>query len=164
MELQTPTAYAVLGTSDAYPSKVSVLCGDASWYPGNRRMPSREIGPPLDTVLVKTGGNALKAVPRSVFEKNIDDNLMAVTAPANIVPGDTLYIAPPDGTGRTIAAVVPEGIYSGHTFFVNITRLEFQHHTSRYYDSPLVVPGVHIEDPQMMMVDDLPFEEKCDAV
>lgn len=163
-ETQSTAAYAVLGTSDGYSSTVSARCGDASWYPGTRRVPSRGCGPPLDTVLVKTGGNALQAVPRSIFEKNIDGNLLAVIAPANVVPGDTIFITPPDGTGRMIAAVVPQGIYPGHTFFVDIPRLEFQHHQPRHYDSPLVVAGILIEDQQIMLVEDLRFEETSDKV
>jgi hypothetical protein len=77
----------------------------------------------MDAVLVKTGGNALQAVPRSILEEGADDTLVAVVAPANVVPGDILFIFPPDGTNRLIAVVIPEGVYMGHTFFVDIPRL-----------------------------------------
>jgi hypothetical protein len=103
----------------------------------------------MDAVLVNTGGNALQAAPRSILKKGADDTLLAVVAPSNVVPGDTIFIFPPDGTSRLIAAIIPEGVYMGYTFFVDIPRLAAEQGASVQYSSPLVVTGIVIEGPQV---------------
>ena len=94
-------------------------------YPGNRRRVAAG-DPPLDSVLIKTGGNALQAAPRSVVERsnNNAQNLMSVSVPHNMSPGNQLLVATPDGTNRVIEATIPPGTFPGHTFLVEIPPIE----------------------------------------
>ena len=103
----------------AYPSTtISVLKGDSSWYPGNRRPALSDSGPPPNSILLPTAGNALQAVDRSVLEYVKKEELVAVSVPDNMPPGSTLLVATP--SGRTIEAQVPQGVFAGHTFLVQV--------------------------------------------
>jgi hypothetical protein len=92
-----------------------------SEYPGSRRSAALSGGPPLYTVLIKTGGNALQAVQHSVLE-NAHNDLMAVSVPCNVEAGSTLLVATPDG--RVVETAVPPGAMPGHTFLVQIPPVE----------------------------------------
>lgn len=99
----------------------------ANWgtFPGSRRPPANHNtrsagGPPApDKVLLKTGGNALQAVPREAVLSD-ENRLMAVSVPIGLKSGDRIRIAVPDGSGRLVEAVVPPGAFEGHTFLVRI--------------------------------------------
>ena len=106
-------------------------------YPGRRTEPLPMKGPPETAILIKTAGNALQAVSRSIAET---DNLMAVTVPENTGPGDSLLVLVPGKNGdggdgeksvnnringenantRTIQAEVPPNTYPGHVFLLRI--------------------------------------------
>lgn len=106
-------------------------------YPGNRKIPLVELwaaGPPPDRVLIKTGGNALQAVSREALEQ---DDLIAVSVPEGINPGDELLVASPDATGRVVSAVVPERALPGHTFLVKLPPLS---------EAPVAAVGVPLEE------------------
>mmetsp|Transcript_7195 Transcript_7195/g.13752 ORF Transcript_7195/g.13752 Transcript_7195/m.13752 type:complete len:250 (-) Transcript_7195:136-885(-) len=82
-------------------------------YPGQRRS---TIYAPLssDRILIKTAGNALQAVPRAQLEQK---NLIAVTVPGVLKPGDEILIDAPDG--RIIRAEIPSTAVAGQVFFVH---------------------------------------------
>ena len=91
-------------------------------FPGNRRtiLPLAG-GPPPDTVLVKTAGNALQAVPRSIMQQQ--DRLVAVRVPENVNPGDMIYVQYTHGGDpqqQLMQATIPAGALPGHTFFVQV--------------------------------------------
>lgn len=104
---------------------------DRNKYPGHRRNPITAAAsvPPAGTVLLKTAGNALQAVPAAVL---LETNVMAVCVPANAQPGDVLHLRPPleeknhhpnNNNSSSLQllmmeAVVPEGAWPGHTFLV----------------------------------------------
>jgi hypothetical protein len=98
-------------------------------FPGNRRVLSLR-GPPPNTVLVKTGGNALQAVPQTVLEPLHERRLVAVTVPENVSPGSTIYVqyyrrgtTTTDNSASSLElleATVPARALPGHTFFVKI--------------------------------------------
>lgn len=92
-------------------------------FPGNRRIPlasstGRIRGPPPNTVFVKTAGNALQAVPRSVMEQQ--DRLVAVTVPENVPPESVIYVQYGSNGESLLQATIPAGALPGHTFFVQV--------------------------------------------
>jgi hypothetical protein len=104
-------------------------------YPGLRRpVITTNPGPPPNSVMVRTGGNALQAVSRSVVEQL---DCLAVVVPVNHAPGDLLAVNVPysfmdnkeGSTGtpmqnRTMLVTIPPGYFPGHTFFVQPTSLQ----------------------------------------
>jgi hypothetical protein len=113
--------YSLLRSSEEEPVQAQPLCGDGSWYPGARRTFLATGGdPPQDTVLVKTAGNALQAVPRTIVEEA--GPLVSVSVPPNVTPGTMIYVTIPDG--RMMEVTVPEGAFPGHTFVVRTPPLE----------------------------------------
>lgn len=88
----------------------------SSWsdFPGRRRTHYAGGPPSSDKLLVKTGGNALQAVPRSTLA----ENLIAVAVPECLQAGDPLLVQAPDG--RVLETAVPEGTFPGHTFLVRV--------------------------------------------
>lgn len=86
-------------------------------YPATSRSINPDL-PPKNTTFVKTGGNALQAVDSSVLDQK---NLVQVVVPDNNMgPGDTVHVLAPDGSGRLIAARIPEGHGAGSVFFVTM--------------------------------------------
>mmetsp|Transcript_6403 Transcript_6403/g.9062 ORF Transcript_6403/g.9062 Transcript_6403/m.9062 type:complete len:324 (-) Transcript_6403:1101-2072(-) len=85
-------------------------------YPANssRRVVSHD-PPPEGTVLLKTGGNALTAVNKDLA---MSKDMVAVSVPWNVQPGQRIVVCAPDGSGQCITAVVPQGMTAGHTFMV----------------------------------------------
>jgi hypothetical protein len=78
-----------------------------SGYPGQRRE------------LVKTGGNALSvAPPQQQQQQQQQGELISVTVPPGVYPGQTIHVSGPDGSGRLVQAVVPNGCTAGSTFMV----------------------------------------------
>jgi len=107
-------------------------------YPGNSSR--REISndePPKGTVLLKTGGNALTAVDKNAA---MSKDMVAVSVPWNVHPGQHIVVCAPDGSGRCVTTTVPEGMTAGHTF---MTKFDPQP------DKPpiVAVTGVPVEDP-----------------
>jgi hypothetical protein len=89
-------------------------------YPGNRRTPMSNVSGPAGSVLIRTAGNALQAVPLSLVE-NTPIQFVEVFVPSNAQPGDTLHVRSPYGSGEElIAAIIPEGLYPGQSFYVQI--------------------------------------------
>jgi hypothetical protein len=83
-----------------------------SQYPGNRRTPMSNISVSAGSILIRTAGNALQAVPLSML-----DNAPIPGAK----PGDTLHVRSHYGSEeQLIAAIVPEGAYPGQSFYVQI--------------------------------------------
>jgi hypothetical protein len=123
--MTTPTAeYKLLDTSDIllrvdgeplYPTAT----GDRTEYPGNRRTVAPG-GPPPGSVLVKTGGNALRAIDRELVEGK---NLIQVVVPPGTNPGDVILVQCPYDD-RLVSAVIPEGARTGHAFLVEVPPLE----------------------------------------
>lgn len=138
---------------------------DCPSYPGASLRPSLAGEPPADTVLVKTGGNALQAVDQSAVESEHvfsgKSNLIAmpfcwrspkvvahdsllfsdtVIIPEGVKPGQTIFAVVPDGSGRFVSAVVPEGCFPGHNLLVTAT------------SAPLVVTGVPVDESQIPVV------------
>ena len=135
--LKSSTAeYTLLSTVEGRWIDNSGCCRDWSTYPGNHRHVAGASGPPPDSVLIKTGGNALQAAPRSVLESNAQ-NLISVSVPENMSPGSQLLVATPDGTNRIIEATIPAGALPGHTFLVEVPPVE---------GIVAVATGVPIED------------------
>ena len=122
---QQEPACAVVATTAGSCSAISMRCTD---FPGNRRtvLPRSAAGPPPNTVLVKTGGNALQAVPRMLMEQQQQqqERWIAVTVPENVSPGSTIYVqygSPPyNSDALLLQATIPPGALPGHTFFVQV--------------------------------------------
>jgi hypothetical protein len=95
----------------------TIRCTD---FPGNRRTVVLPPGPPPNMVLVKTGGNALQAVPQMVFEQKQPEHLVAVTVPENVSPGRTIYVQHGPRNENLLQATIPAGALPGHTFFVRV--------------------------------------------
>lgn len=112
MESNTP--YTLLPTAEG-----TLVTDDWRQYPGNRRVPLVHPGPPSGMVLIKTAGNALQAVSKQVLEQQ---NLLAVSVPENMNPGDPLLVT--DGNGRVIHAIIPEGAFAGNTFMVQMPEMD----------------------------------------
>jgi len=87
---------------------------DRSVFPGMNRTVTSDM-PPQGSMLIKTGGTALQAVSR---EEALQDNMVAVSVPENVKPGQEILVTAPDGSGRCMRATVPEGALPGHTFLV----------------------------------------------
>ena len=116
--------------------------GDSSWYPGMRRNPL-DGAPPANTMLMKTGGNALQAVPQP------EEPVMAVTVPEGITAGTLIHVMAPDG--RTIAATVPPDCFPGHTFFVQLPPKE---EPKTYTADGLPVPSAPLQSDLDLEVQD----------
>jgi len=113
--MESKADYSLLPTVEGMP-----MSADWRQYPGNRRIPLVNLwagGPPPDTVLIKTAGNALQAVNRKALE---EEDLIAVSVPEGLHPGDELLVAIPNGNGSVVLAVVPERALPGHTFLVKL--------------------------------------------
>lgn len=117
---------------------------DGKEYPGNSRAVSTG-SPPTDSVLLKTGGNALIAVDRTVASSK---DMVAVSVPWNVTPGQTIIVNAPGDSGRSVTATVPEGVFAGHTFMVRFPAT---------VDTALLVTGVPFKNSpeQKQSYDDL---------
>ena len=99
-------------------------------YPGNRRVPmsstsiSDMTSPPSGTVLIRTAGNALQAIPATILEEKQQSSsqLIEVQVPPNTRPGDTIHVRSPyidlNEEEVLIAATIPDGVYPGQAFYV----------------------------------------------
>ena len=104
---------------DSKYTPLSTLEGAAAWrdrsvYPAERR----QILPPTDDtdiVFIKTAGDALQAVPQSSVDQG---NLIPVHVPWNHQGGDEIYVRTP--VGSVVSAIIPEGCFPGHAFFVRV--------------------------------------------
>lgn len=117
---------------------------DWNAYPGNRCNicpAATPQGPPSDHILMKTGGNALQAIPRKLFENNSHHTMVAVTVREGMHPGDYLLVACPAGTGRAVQAIVPIGVLPGHKFLVKLPALQEKATISAHSTSTQVVMG-----------------------
>jgi hypothetical protein len=109
-------------------------------YPGNRRgsvpvVPSSCSSSSTGTVLVRTAGNALQAVPATFLQQQVFEEveaaaaaaaateapllLIQVTVPPNAQAGDTIHVRSPySNEEMLIAATIPPGLVPGQTFHV----------------------------------------------
>jgi hypothetical protein len=97
-------------------------------FPGSRAQQPLPAGaePTPNTILFKTAGNALQAISKREIQDN--DELVAVSCPEGVSAGDRLRVLAPDGSGREVETVVPEGICVGKSFLVRFpTRPESFH-------------------------------------
>jgi hypothetical protein len=91
-------------------------------YPGNRRTPtiSNTIAP-ADSVLVRTAGNALQAVPSAIMSSSSNaPQIIAVHVPGNAQPGDTIHVRSPYDNNQLIAATIPPNVGPGMAFYVQV--------------------------------------------
>jgi hypothetical protein len=110
---ESKTNYELLSTVEGKPVSRDIL----NSFPGNRRFIPGTQGPPPDMVLIKTGGNALQAVHRRDIEEK---NMMAVSVPEGVRPGDEILVRTVDGSGRILSSIVPTGALPGHTFLIQM--------------------------------------------
>eukprot|EP00544_Gedaniella_sp_CCMP2646_P011084 CAMPEP_0202486532 /NCGR_PEP_ID=MMETSP1361-20130828/5083_1 /ASSEMBLY_ACC=CAM_ASM_000849 /TAXON_ID=210615 /ORGANISM="Staurosira complex sp., Strain CCMP2646" /LENGTH=417 /DNA_ID=CAMNT_0049115711 /DNA_START=34 /DNA_END=1287 /DNA_ORIENTATION=+ len=111
-------------------------------FPGNRRFQ-------------KTAGNALVAADSFNHQQQqqqhqttgLRDNndersgdVVCVTIPPGVSPGQALLVTAPDGSGRTIMVTVPQGLSEGSTFMA-----EFPPSASSPPSSPSVTSGQHAQ-------------------
>lgn len=115
-------------------------------FPGMHRTISSDT-PPKDCMLIKTGGTALQAIPK---EQVLQDDVVAVSVPENVHPGQEILVkAPPTNgilDGRCIRATVPEGALPGHTFLVKFDSTDTQHDV-------VAVMGVPVEQDLLLSMD-----------
>jgi len=78
---------------------------EGSQFPGRRR-------------LVKTAGNALQQAEEPITNCGNSPELVAVTVPDSMTCGDILHVSAPDGSGRIVSAVIPNGMGPGSQFMV----------------------------------------------
>jgi hypothetical protein len=79
-------------------------------YPGQRR-----------NVLEASGGGQSENDPllqSSQNQNNTNEDLISVTVPAGVSPGQVIHVRRPDGSGSLIEARVPAGMVVGSTFYV----------------------------------------------
>jgi hypothetical protein len=120
----TTTEYKLLDSKDGiiytaeplYPFSTS----DSKEYPGNRRQAMQITYPPKGSVFVRTGGNALMAVDRTVVEQS---NIISAVVPFGKGPGDTILVKCPY-SDRLISATIPEGVGAGQVLLVKAFPLE----------------------------------------
>ena len=86
-------------------------------YPGNLRVAMDANGPPSDTVLIRTAGNALQAVSRQAMAEK---NMLIVSVPENCKPGDEILVTCGADSDRMIAATIPPGSFPGSSFLVRM--------------------------------------------
>jgi hypothetical protein len=118
------TDYMLLDSKDGiiytaeplYPSATS----NSKEYPGNRRQAMLNTYPPEGSVLVKTGGNALMAVDRSVVEQS---NIISAVVPLGKGPGDIILVKCPY-SDRLINVTIPDGVAAGQVLLVQSPPLE----------------------------------------
>ena len=103
-------------------------------YPGERR-PELPLGSPPESVLVRTGGNALQAIDRRACEQK---NLIKVIVPNGVEPGQTMLVICPDGTGRMVSILVPPQSSAGHVLLVRVPPLPPP-------ATPIVCTGIPVE-------------------
>ena len=88
------------------------------------------VKPPKESVLVRTGGNALQAVNRDSLEQK---NVIAVKAPSwGASPGHTILVRVPYDNTRIITVEIPQGIQPGQVFLVKVP-------------VPVVVTGIPVD-------------------
>jgi hypothetical protein len=111
------TEYKLLPWADAHeasPEKQHSNTSASDWraFPGCRKVVTPEAGAPAGHMLVKTGGNALQSVARVADTSD----LISVSVPEGVNPGDMIMVASPDG--KYMEATVPPGALPGTTFFI----------------------------------------------
>jgi hypothetical protein len=84
-------------------------------YPALRPTKLEGVNPPSNTVLVKTGGNALQAVDRSALEQK---NVVAVTVPFNARAGNEMLVRL--SNDQLVRTQVPLHVEPGHVFLMRI--------------------------------------------
>lgn len=133
-KIESNAEYTLLSRGEVHPS---ACCGGDAAYPGNRRHAIPSQGPPPDTVLIKTAGNALQAVTASALQST---HVMAASVPHNMSPGDTLFVVVPDGSDRTIQAVIPENTFPGHLLLIEVPPMDKQ-------GSSMIATGIPFASP-----------------
>jgi len=108
-------------------------------FPGKRRF-------------VKTGGNALAQAPPNQTIHNGGGQLISVTVPDGVSPGQTIKVSSPDG--KIVSAVVPSGVIPGSSFMVEFPGQSTPAPNSHgptpsavSISSPATEPGVQILTP-----------------
>ena len=91
-------------------------------YPALQASPLTGTSPPAQTVLVKTGGNALQAVDRQALQQ---ENTVAVTVPWLGKAGQTLLVRVPSSNATTtgsrlVRTRIPDNIPPGSVFLVKL--------------------------------------------
>jgi len=84
-------------------------------YPALRPHCLSGMQPPADAVLVKTGGNALQAIPRATLKQ---DNVVAVTVPWHGQPGQVMIVHL--ANGKMVQTKIPSNAQPGHVFLIQI--------------------------------------------
>jgi len=67
---------------------------------------------------IPTDAAPSQAVPTTEPESSCENHRVMVTVPLGCVPGQTLNVAAQDGSGRLVAATIPQGMQPGSTFCV----------------------------------------------
>jgi hypothetical protein len=117
-------------------------------------------------VLVKTAGNALRAVPRQdlLMQNNNNNNnspaeattvVLSVVVPPNMKSGDALHVQAPDG--RIIAVTIPPGIYPGQSFMVKVPSPQQQQ------QQPQQQPSVFTPPAASPPTDSIPFSQALNS-
>jgi hypothetical protein len=106
-------------------------------YPGERRSTHHDAldqscgGPPKNSILIKTGGNALQAIDQRFCDQK---DVMSVVVPECVDPGQIMLVKVPDGNGRMVSVKVQEESCPGHIILVRVPRAQ-----------PFLVAGVPVE-------------------
>lgn len=137
------TEYSSLSSAEGKYVPIPAGGNHYSTYPGSLRtvINAPELG--SDTVLIRTGGNALQAVSRQTTDQQ---GIMAVSVPEGLQPGDSLLARTPDGS-RVVSAIVPKGVLFGHTFLVQIPPKVDEEKAQ----APIAVVGVPVDGDLMNM-------------
>ena len=116
---------------------VNAECG-LEVYPGNRRTFVIE-DEHDDLIFVRTGGNALTAIPKDFVEHQ--QTLIQVVVPEGTYPGDEILVASPfvttTGNGGLISVTIPPGTMAGSILLVEVPAAP-----------PNVVTGIPVDSPQ----------------
>ena len=107
-------------------------------YPGNRRTFVIE-DEHDDLIFVRTGGNALTAIPKDFVQHQ--QTLIQVVVPEGTYPGDEILVASPfvttTGNGGLISVTIPPGTMAGSILLVEVPAAP-----------PNVVTGIPVDLPQ----------------
>lgn len=113
------TDYKLISTDEEYERLIGNQVDDWSTYPANRRSQHLlDVGAPAPdgVVFIRTGGNALQAVPRELVEN--EDKLISVVVPEGREPGEEILVACPFVSGRLISVIIPQNATAGSAFLV----------------------------------------------
>lgn len=131
--MSATTDYELLCTEETGPGPTPA--GDWRGYPARRRTTVEEEATENDFTFVRTGGNALQAIPKRDASK---ENMISVVVPEGKDPGDDILVACPFVENRLISVKIPGRCVAGSVFLVQAPPI-----------NPTIITGIPVDMPRM---------------